>query len=88
MLISMILDPEACISDAGFFSVGPTDQRTDGQGDSRSWMMHVCMMHVCMMHISMTLDLDACVYVAYIFFPDPDVFRYDACVYDAYIYGP
>ena len=38
MLISMILDPEACISDAGFFSVGRTNQRTDGQADSRSWM--------------------------------------------------
>ena len=36
------------------------------------YMMHVCMMHVCMihvhlMHISMTLDLDAGVYDAYIF---------------------
>ena len=38
MLISMILDPEACISDAGFFSVGPTNQPTDGQADSRSWI--------------------------------------------------
>ena len=38
MLISMILDPEACISDAGFFSVGPTNGRTDEQADSRSWI--------------------------------------------------
>ena len=29
MLVSMILDPEACISDAGFFSVGRTNGRTD-----------------------------------------------------------
>ena len=28
MLISMILDPEACISDAGFFRVGRTNGRT------------------------------------------------------------
>ena len=34
MPISMILDHEACISDAGLFSVGPTD----GQADSRSWI--------------------------------------------------
>ena len=29
MLVSMILDPEACISNAGFFSVGRTNGRTD-----------------------------------------------------------
>ena len=34
MLISMIQDLDACTSDAGFFRVG----RTNGQGDSRSWM--------------------------------------------------
>ena len=28
MLISMILDPDACISDAGFFPDGRTDERT------------------------------------------------------------
>ena len=39
MRISMILDHEACISDAGFFSVG----RTDGQGDSRSWILCICL---------------------------------------------
>ena len=33
----MILDHEACISDAGLFSVGPTD----GQADSRSWMPYL-----------------------------------------------
>ena len=59
----MILDPEACISDAGFFSVGPTDERTDGQGNSRSWM------HVGMMHISMILDPDACMYEACVYDP-------------------
>ena len=38
MLISMILDHEACISDAANFV---TDERTDEQGDSRSWMLAV-----------------------------------------------
>ena len=50
MHISMIFDPDACICDAGFFRVGPTNERTDEQADSRSWMMH----------IYMTLDPDAC----------------------------
>ena len=45
MHISMIFDLDACICDAGFFSVG----RTNGQADSRSWM-----------HMYMTLDPDAC----------------------------
>ena len=31
----MILDPDACIHDAGFFRM---DQRTDEQADSRSWI--------------------------------------------------
>ena len=43
MLISMILDPEACISDAGFFRVGRTDERTNEQADSRSWIGAVCL---------------------------------------------
>ena len=34
----MILDPDAYISDAGFFPDQPTDERTDEQGDSRSWI--------------------------------------------------
>ena len=33
MLISMILDHEACISEAGFFRVGRTDERTDERTD-------------------------------------------------------
>ena len=82
----MILDPDACISDAGFFQDGRTNRQTDKQGDSVMHvsrmpislihlhmmhipMMYVCMMHVRFMHISMTLDLDACVYDAYIFDP-------------------
>ena len=62
-----------------------SDQRTDEQADSRSWMML----------ISITLDLDTYVYDAYIYdqlillcvcmmhiylILDPDVCRYDACV--------
>ena len=66
MLISMILDPDACISDAGFFQDGRTNRRTDKQGDS---VMHVSRMpisliHLHMMHIPMILDPDACVYDA------------------------
>ena len=38
MQIYMILDPDACIHEAGFFS-WQTDQRTNEQADSRSWMM-------------------------------------------------
>ena len=38
MHISVILDPSACIHDAGLFRYGRTDERTDGQADSRSWM--------------------------------------------------
>ena len=38
MLISMIQDLDACTSDAGFFRVAPTNQRTNEQGDSRSWI--------------------------------------------------
>ena len=58
---------EAYISDAGFFRVGRTDGRTDGQAYSRSWismildppsltLMDIRMMHVCMMHTSVILD--------------------------------
>ena len=99
----MILDPDACFHDAGFFRVGRTDKPILGVGfriyvsmmrvsimciheacsqdacihdesmmhlhKMHVRMMHVCMMHVCRMHISMTLDLDACVYDAYIFDP-------------------
>ena len=38
MLISMIQDLDACTFDAGFFRVGRTNERTDEQGDSRSWI--------------------------------------------------
>ena len=50
MLISMIQDLDACTSDAGFFRVAPTNQRTNGQGDSRSWMCkdaHWCNLNPC-----------------------------------------
>ena len=43
----MILDPEACISDAGFFRVGRTDERTNEQADSRSWKMIFNMINIC-----------------------------------------
>ena len=39
MHISMIFDPDTCICDAGFFCVGRTDQPTDEQADSRSWIL-------------------------------------------------
>ena len=35
MHVSMILDPDACFYDAANFV---TDERTNGQGDSRSWI--------------------------------------------------
>ena len=71
MLVSMILDPEACISDAGFVSVG----RTNGQADPRSWMhvsrmhvsrMHVNRMHVSRMHVSMVHVYITHVYTMYV----------------------
>ena len=34
----MIFDPDACTPDAGFFRVGRTDERTNEQADSRSWI--------------------------------------------------
>ena len=49
MHISVICDLDACIYDAGFFRY----QRTDGQGDSRSWMLEQFMMHVSLMPVSM-----------------------------------
>ena len=39
MRIPMILDPVICIYDAGLFRYGRTDERTDGQADSRSWII-------------------------------------------------
>ena len=41
MRISMILDPVVCIYDAGLFRYGRTNERTDEQGDSRSWIANV-----------------------------------------------
>ena len=38
MHICMIFDPDACTPDAGFFRVGRTDERTNEQADSRSWI--------------------------------------------------
>ena len=38
-------------------------------------------MHVCMMHVSMILDLDACVYAAYMY--DANNYDPDVCIYDA-----
>ena len=76
----MILDPDACISDAGFFQDGRTNRQTDKQGDSvmhvsrmpisliHLHMMHIPMMYVCMMHVRfmhISMTLDL-----------------DACVYD------
>ena len=39
MHISVICDLDACIYDAGFFRYQPTNERTNGQGDSRSRIM-------------------------------------------------
>ena len=54
----MILDPVACIPDAGFFPDGRTNQPTDGQADSRSWKRvsmiidpHACVFDACMMRL-------------------------------------
>ena len=61
-----------------------SDQRTDEQADSRSWMMH----------IYMTLDPDACMYDAYMYITlDPDAYIYmtldpDACMCDAGMNDP
>ena len=38
--VSKILYPDTCIPDAGFFPDGRTDQRTNGQADSRSWIVY------------------------------------------------
>ena len=35
----MILDPDACIYDAVLFGNGRTNQRTNGHGNSRSWIV-------------------------------------------------
>ena len=52
----MIFDLDACICDAGFFRVRPTDERTDEQADSRSWMpasyMHARYIHGYIHHAS------------------------------------
>ena len=32
---------DACVHDAGFFPDGRTDERTDGQADSRSWIVKI-----------------------------------------------
>ena len=37
--VSKILYPDTCIPDAGFFPDGRTDGPTNGQADSRSWIV-------------------------------------------------
>ena len=65
--VSMIIDPHACVFDACMMPISMMrlkfcDGRTDGQGP-------LILMHVCMMHTSMILDLDECMYDAYIYDP-------------------
>ena len=43
MQISMILDPDACIYDAA--NLFRTNERTDEQGDSRSWIVNSLRSH-------------------------------------------
>ena len=81
MHLSMIFDPNACIYDAANLSP------TDGQADSRSWMIHVCVIHVCMMHVWPLILMHVCMMHMSLIL-DPDVCWYVACVYDAYIYDP
>ena len=52
MLISMIIDLDACVYDAHMYVACIYDPRS------------LTLMHVCMMHIPMILDPDACVYDA------------------------
>ena len=39
--MTLEFDPDACIYDAEFFRFGRKDERTDEQGDSRSWMKNL-----------------------------------------------
>ena len=45
--VSMIIDPHACVFDACMMPISMMrlkfcDERTDGQGDSRSWIQRYC----------------------------------------------
>ena len=40
MHVSMIIDPHACVFDACMMRLKFCVGRTNGQGDSRSWMAH------------------------------------------------